>query len=138
MLSYWKEVTDMPNIYPYNYWILYAAIAALILTIIISLVQIARMAKEMMNFLQPRTAKLERDMKLMQIKMEVMNEKKAENAKKNKYIALALPILLAVYQQYSKDDEAKGIDGVIKSARTVMNNRNAESKLIKKVAAAIR
>ncbi len=128
----------MPDIYPYNYWILYAAIAALILTIIISLVQIARMAKEMMNFLQPRTAKLERDMKLMQIKMEVMNEKKAENAKKNKYIALALPILLAVYQQYSKDDEAKGIDGVIKSARTVMNNRNAESKLIKKVAAAIR
>ncbi len=128
----------MPDIYPYNYWILYAAIAALILTIIISLVQIARMAKEMMNFLQPRTAKLERNMKLMQIKMEVMNEKKAENAKKNKYIALALPILLAVYQQYSKDDEAKGIDGVIKSARTVMNNRNAESKLIKKVAAAIR
>ena len=128
----------MPDIYPYNYWILYAAIAALILTIIISLVQIARMAKEMMNFLQPKTAKLERDMKLMQIKMEVMNEKKAENAKKNKYIALALPILLAVYQQYSKDDEAKGIDGVIKSARTVMNNRNAESKLIKKVAAAIR
>ena len=128
----------MPDIYPYNYWILYAAIAALILTIIISLVQIARMAKEMMNFLQPKTAKLERNMKLMQIKMEVMNEKKAENAKKNKYIALALPILLAVYQQYSKDDEAKGIDGVIKSARTVMNNRNAESKLIKKVAAAIR
>ena len=128
----------MPDIYPYNYWILYAAIAALILTIIISLVQIARMAKEMMNFLQPKTAKLERDMKLMQIKMEAMNEKKAENAKKNKYIALALPVLLAVYQQYSKDDEAKGIDGVIKSARTVMNNRNAESKLIKKVAAAIR
>lgn len=128
----------MPDIYPYNYWILYAAIAALILTIIISLVQIARKAKEMMNFLQPRTAKLERNMKLMQIKMEAMNEKKAENAKKNKYIALALPVLLAVYQQYSKDDEAKGIDGVIKSARTVMNNRNAESKLIKKVAAAIR
>ena len=88
----------MPDIYPYNYWILYAAIAALILTIIISLVQIARMAKEMMNFLQPRTAKLERNMKLMQIKMEAMNEKKAENAKKNKYIALALPVLLAVYQ----------------------------------------
>lgn len=128
----------MPDIYPYNYWILYAAIAALILTIIISLVQISKMAKEMMNFLQPKTAKLERNMKLMQIKMEALNEKKAENAKKNKYITLALPILLAVYQQYSKDDEANGIDGVIKSARTVMNNRNAESKLIKKVAAAIR
>lgn len=128
----------MPNIYPYNYYILYAAIAALILTIIISLVQIAKMAKTMMNELQPKTEKLQRNLTLMQIKMDVMNEKKAENAKKNKYIMLALPILLAVYQQYKKDDEASGAQGVIKAARTVMTNRSEESKLIKKVAAAIK
>lgn len=128
----------MPNIYPYNYWILYAAIAVLIITLIVSLVQMAKMAKEMNSFLQPRTDKLQRDMKLMQIKIDVMNEKKAADAKKNKYIALALPILLAVYQTYKNDDEANGPQGVIKAARTVMNNRNEEAKLIKKISAAIR
>ena len=138
MLSYWKEVTDMPNIYPYNYWILYAAIAALIITLIVSLVQIAKMAKNMIAFIQPKAEVLKKKAKLMQIKTEVINEKRAADAKKNKYIMLALPVLLAVYQAYRDDDEAVGAKGVVKAARTVMNNRSEEAKLVKKISAAIR
>lgn len=128
----------MPNIYPYNYWILYAAIAVLIITIILSLLQIAKMAKDMMGFLQPKTEKLQRNLTLAKIKMDVMSEKKAADAKKNKYIMLAMPILLAVYQQYQKDDEATGVQGVVKSARSIYETRTAEAKLIKKVASSIR
>ena len=128
----------MPDITPYNYYILYAAIAMLVVTLILSLLQMARCAKDMLAFLQPKTDKLQRDLKIMQIKMDVMNEKKAADAKKNKYILLALPILLAVYQAYQKDDEAVGAKGVVKAAKAVYENRASEAKLIKKVAAAIR
>lgn len=128
----------MPDITPYNYWILYAAIAVLVLTLIVSLLQMARYAKDMLAFLQPKTDKLQRDLKIMQIKMDVMNEKKAADAKKNKYIMIALPILLAVYQAYQKDDEAVGPKGVVKAAKSVYESRSSEAKLVKKIASAIR
>lgn len=128
----------MPDIYPYNFYILYAAIAALVVVIIVSALQMAKMAKSAVNELKPKTDHLQKNLTLMQIKMDVMNEKKAADAAKNKYIMLALPILLAVYQAYQKDDEAVGAKGVVKAARTVMNSRSEEAKLIKKIAAAIR
>lgn len=128
----------MPDIYPYNFYILYGAIAALVVVIIISALQMAKMAKSAMNELKPKTDHLQKNLTLMQIKMDVMNEKKAADAKKNKYIMLALPILLAVYQAYQKDDEAVGAKGVVKAARTVMNNRSEEAKLVKKIAAALK
>ena len=128
----------MPDITPYNYWILYAAIALLVVTIILSLLQIARYAKEMLAFLQPKTEKLQRDLKIMQIKMDVMNEKKAADAKKNKYLMIALPLVLAVYQAYQKDDEATGPKGVVKAAKSVYESRTSEAKLVRKIAAAIR
>jgi hypothetical protein len=128
----------MPNIYPYNYWILYAAIAALIITLIVSLVQIAKMAKSMIAFIQPKADVLQKKAKLMQIKTEAMAEKKAEDAKKNKWIKLAMPILLAIYSTYRKDEEAHGPSGYVKAARTYFNNRNEEQKFIKKIRAAIK
>jgi hypothetical protein len=128
----------MFNIYPYNYWILYAAIAALIITIIVSAVQILKLLKSMADFLKPRMDHLQTNVKLATIKMEAMDEKKKEDAKKNKLILAALPILLAVYQAYKKDDEAVGAKGVVKAAKTVITNRQEEQKFIKKVASAIR
>jgi hypothetical protein len=128
----------MPNLYPYNYWILYAAIAVLVIYTILSLVKIAGMAKEMLAFLKPRTDKLQRELTLMQIKTEAMAEKKAEDAKKNKWIKLAMPILLAIYSTYRKDEEAHGPSGYVKAARTYFNNRNEEQKFIKKIRAAIK
>jgi hypothetical protein len=101
-------------------------------------VQIAKMVKSMIAFIQPKADVLQKKAKLMQIKTEVINEKRAADVKKNKYIMLALPVLLAVYQAYRDDDEAVGAKGVVKAARTVMNNRSEEAKLIKKISAAIR
>ena len=127
----------MPNIYPYNYWILYAAITALVITIIVSLVKIAGMAKEMMAFLKPKVDKLQREATLAQIKMNAMAEKKAEDEKKNKYLKLALPILLAIYSIYRKDETASGPQGYIKAAKTYFNTRSEEQKFIKKVRSAL-
>lgn len=128
----------MPNIYPYNYWILYAAIAVLVITLIVSLVKIAGMAKEMIAFITPRTEMLQRKAALTQIKLDAMAEKKAEDAKKNKVLKMVLPILLAIYSIYRKDDEANGPSGYIKAAKTYFNDRSEEQKFIKKIRAAIR
>ncbi|MDO4520553.1 MAG: hypothetical protein Q4D59_08715 [Erysipelotrichaceae bacterium] len=128
----------MPNIYPYNYWILYAAIAVLVITLIVSLVKIAGMAKEMIAFITPRTEMLQRKATLTQIKLDAMAEKKAEDAKKNKVLKMVMPILLAIYSIYRKDDEASGPSGYVKAAKTYFNDRSEEQKFIKKIRAAIR
>ena len=128
----------MPNIYPYNYWILYAAIAVLVITLIVSLVKIAGMAKEMIAFITPRTEMLQRKAQITQIKLDAMAEKKAEDAKKNKVLKMVMPILLAIYSIYRKDDEASGPSGYVKAAKTYFNDRSEEQKFIKKIRAAIR
>ncbi len=128
----------MPNLYPYNYWILYAAIAVLVIYTIVCLLKIAGMAKDMLAFLKPRTDKLQRELTLMQIKTEAMAEKKAEDAKKNKWLKLAMPILLAIYSTYRKDEEAHGPKGYVKAAKKYFNDRNEEQKFIKKVRAALK
>lgn len=128
----------MPNLYPYNYWILYAAIAVLVIYTIVCLLKIAGMAKDMLAFLKPRTDKLQRELTLMKIKTEAMAEKKAEDAKKNKWLKLAMPILLAIYSTYRKDEEAHGPSGYVKAAKTYFTRQSEEKKFIKKVRAALK
>ena len=128
----------MPNIYPYNYWILYAAIAVLVITLIVSLVKIAGMAKEMTAFITPRAEMLQRKAQITQIKLDAMAEKKAEDAKKNKVLKMVMPVLLAIYSIYRRDDEASGPAGYVKAAKTYFNDRSQEQKFIKKIRSAIR
>ena len=125
------------NLYPYNYWILYASIALLVIVLIKSLLDIAKAAKEAAAAVKPLTDDLNRNAALMKIKTDAINEKKQENAKKNKYLKLALPIVLGVYRQYRKDETATGPKGVVKSAQIYYANDKAQKELIKKVKEAL-
>jgi len=120
------------NIAPYNYWVLYAAIAAVVVSLLILVKKALEIPKAIKAF-DPYTTRMQRNLQLMQIKTDAMNEKKQEDAKKNKLLKLALPILLAIYEIYKKDDSMKGVKGFKDAALVYLNQGKADKALAKRL-----
>jgi len=120
------------NLYPYNYYIFYASIVLVIIFIILFLVSLVKMAKSLQPY-EPTLNNIEHNTKLMEIKMEAINEKKAEDAKKNKYLKIALPIVLAIKQIYDHNDEYHGLNGYKQAANDYVTNKRNEKDLLKKL-----
>ena len=83
------------SLYPYNYWILYAAIVLLILTVISSAVKAMKQLKSAME-IKSTLDKIEISSKKMSIKQEVIAEKAYENATRNKLMLAAIPVFLTL------------------------------------------
>ncbi|MCR5794726.1 MAG: hypothetical protein K6G61_05205 [Solobacterium sp.] len=122
---------------PYNYYILYASIALLVLFLILTAVKALKAVKEIKAATDPYTTSLNRNLKLMNIKTEVMAEKRAEDAKKNKYIKLAIPILLAIQKVYQNNDAMVGPKGYVQAAQKYFKDQKSEKDMIAKIKKAL-
>lgn len=118
---------------PYNYYILYASIGILVLSLILTALKALSSLKAMKAATDPYVKSMNTKIKLMNIKTEVLAEKKAENDKKNKYIKLAIPILLAIQKVYKNNDDMEGPKGYMQAAQKYMKDRQAENDLIAKI-----
>lgn len=121
------------NLYPYNFYILYASIALVVIMLIVLLVKLIKSAKTL-QAMQPALDSMSRNMKLLEIKSEVINES-SEASKKamQPYLTLA-PILFAIYMIYKNDEDLKGIKGYEKAARRYMDRQRDEKRIAKAVA----
>lgn len=124
------------NLYPYNYYVLYAALVLLLLFLILTAVKLLSTVKSL-NEMKPGIEHLQKNLQMMQIKTDVIKEKQAADAKRNALILKALPILLAVQAVYKSSDSYSGLKGYVNAAQKVFNDRNAEQKLITKIKKAL-
>jgi len=116
------------NLEPYNYWILYASLILLLLFLIITAVKAAKFAKTV-KAVKPTADHIQLNGKLAKIKIDAMQEKKKEDAEKNKKYQLLIPILLAIKHTYDADENLNGAKGMAKAAQRVVKNRNDQKKL---------
>ncbi len=125
------------NLYPYNYWILYAAIALLVISILALLAKLLKTAKTL-KAMTPQLEHMANQLKLAGIKAEVVKEKSDADLQRIKPLLTAAPILLAINSIYNKDDELEGIKGYSQAARRYASQKSSEQKLIKTISKAIR
>ena len=116
------------NLEPYNYWILYGALVLLLICLIIAGVKALKLLKAVKTY-QPVIDHMQTNTKLAQIKVEAMQEKKKEDAAKNKTLKLLIPILLAIKHTYDNDADLNGARGYAKAASQVVKKRTDERKL---------
>ena len=120
------------SFYPWNYWILYGSIVLLVIFIIMTAMKALGLLQELKT-LNDKTAGMQRNLKLMQIKTEAINEKSAEQKKKNKLFMTAIPILLAVQKAYKDNDSFEGAKGYVSAAKKVYEDRQSEKSFIAKI-----
>jgi len=118
------------NLEPYNYWILYASLVLLLLFLIVTVFKVLKLAKELKT-IKPTVDHIDLNGKLSKIKIDALQEKKKEDAEKNKIYQILLPILLAIKHAYDTDNNLNGTNGMIKAAQRVIKNRNDQKKLFK-------
>lgn len=117
---------------PYNYYVLYASLILLILFLIYTVVRAAHLLKtvsSMKTSLKP----VHDNVTLAKIKMEAMQEKKAEDSKKNKAASVLIPFLLLAYRLYKEDDELHGWKGYRKAAGRAMRLEKEEKRILSKL-----
>lgn len=110
------------NLNPYNYYILYLAILLLVICICITCMKAFSLLKEVKKK-KTDFDTIQNHVQLAKIKVEAMQEKKAETHKNDKYLKVLLPILLAVYTTYKNDEELEGMKGYRKAAGRVMDKK---------------
>lgn len=124
------------NLYPYNMWILYAAIALTVLFLVL-LIGKALKTVRTLNGMKPQLDEMQNHLKMMEIKTSVVDETSKTSKERLKPLLTALPILFAINSIYKKDDSLEGVKGYGSAARTYVTNQQAEQKLIKAVAKAL-
>lgn len=125
------------NLYPYNYWILYAAIGLTLICIIALLMKLLKTAKTL-KAMTPQLEHMNQQLKLASIKAEAVSEKSEADMKRIKPLLTALPILLAINSIYNKDDELEGIKGYGTAARKYIEKKSGEQQLAKAVSKILR
>lgn len=125
------------NLYPYNYWILYAAIGLTLICIIALLMKLLKTAKTL-KAMTPQLEHMNQQLKLASIKAEAVSEKSEADMKRIKPLLTALPILLAINSIYNKDDELEGIKGYGTAARKYVEKKSSEQQLAKAVSKILR
>ena len=121
------------NLYPYNFWVLYAAIALAVIFLIVLLVKLMKLAKTAAA-LEPQLSHMNDELKLMEIKSEVVKEKTTADWNRIRPLLVAIPVLYAIYAIYKNDDSLKGIKGYEKAARRYMDRQRDEKRIAKAVA----
>lgn len=120
------------NLEPYNYWILYAALALFLICVIIAGIKAGGLLKAIRS---QKTAadSIQKNVELAKIKVEAMKEKKSEDAEKNKKYRLLIPILLAIKHTYDNDENLNGVKGMAKATNQVLQKRTEQKKLFESI-----
>ena len=71
---------------------------------------------------------------MLKILSLLLQEKKQESHKNDKYFKVLLPLLAAIYTTYRDDDECHGIKGYKKACKTVFQKKNTSlSKIFSQI-----
>lgn len=116
------------NLAPYNTYILYAALVLLLIFLIVTGVKAGKLLKAV-KAVQPQAESIKTNVQLAKIKVDVMQEKKKEDAAKNKKYSILIPILLAIKHTYDADENLNGPKGMAKAANQVIRKRSEQKKL---------
>lgn len=116
------------NLYPYNYYILWAAVIALVIMLVLTMVHAVHLLKAVQEK-KPVLDNIQKNVQLAKIKTEAMKEKKEEDKKKDRWLKVALPFVLAIYEAYKQDDESHGIKGYKKAAKKVFADRKYQKRM---------
>ena len=122
----------MINLYPYNYYFLYFSIGILAIFIIVTLSKLMAIPKTL-EAKKPAIENLERQVKLLSIKSEAINEKQKEDSKMTSFVLKLIPVLLAIEGIYRKDDSLEGVSGVVTAAQKYINQDVEDQKLISRL-----
>lgn len=120
------------NLYPYNFWVLYAAIALAVIFLIVLLVKLMKLAKTAAA-LEPQLSHMNDELKLMEIKSEVVKEKTTADWNRIRPLLVAIPVLYAIYAIYKNDDSLKGIKGYGEAARKYAEKKATDRTIAKAV-----
>lgn len=120
------------NLEPYNYWILYAALALFLICVIIAGIKAGGLLKAIRSQ-KPAADSIQKNVELAKIKVEAMKEKKSEDAEKNKKYRLLIPILLAIKHTYDNDENLNGVKGMAKATNQVLQKRTEQKKLFESI-----
>lgn len=85
-----------------------------------------------MKQLEPQLQSIQKQSQWIEIKTSAISEKKEEDRKKNKYLKLLLPIVLAIHSIYKKDEDLHGVGGYAKATKRYVHQQNEEKKLFKR------
>jgi hypothetical protein len=122
------------NLYPYNTYILYAALILLIIYGIILVIHLSKLAQAI-KAKQPVFEEIQKNSELAQRKASAVKAKSDQDAKKLKQ---SLPVLLLVwsifqnYQQNKKDGE-RGRRGLHDATAKAFKERSQEDRFIRSV-----
>lgn len=119
---------------PYNYYVLYAALILLIIFLIYTAIKASHLLKTV-NGMKESLKPVNNQVTMAKIKVDAMQEKKAEDKKKDKIAAVVIPFLLYAYQLYKKDDDLHGLKGYGKAMTKAAANRKEEQRIIQKIKA---
>ena len=125
---------NKPFLEPYNFYVLYAALILLVIFLIYTALRAGKLLKTV-NHMKESVKPVSDQVTLAKIKVEAMQETKAENRKKDKIASVVIPFLLYAYQVYKKDDSLHGIRGYNKAMAKAASDRREEKKLIRKIKA---
>ena len=117
---------------PYNHYIFIVAIfvvVAFLVRLVMSLMGMVRAIAEK----KPVLDDIQRYATLAQVKTQAYAEKKAEDDAKNKYVKLALPIVIAIYEIYKKNPEMVGPKGFIDASKQYVTNIQNDKKLAQRI-----
>ena len=120
------------NIYPYNYYFLYATILLTVIFLIVTLVHLSRMQKSF-KAMNEEVAIINSEVKEMDRKTKVIKKEADDFQKKYGWLKTAVPIALAIHLIYKKNDDLKGVKGYQKATKVYMNDANAKRKLVQAV-----
>lgn len=125
---------DMNNfmIEPYNYYVLYASLILLIIFLVYTIVKAGHLLKTV-SAMKASVKPVNDNITLAKIKLEAMQEKKAEDRKKNKAASVVIPFLLLAYRLYKDDDELHGWKGYKKAAGRAMRLEKEEKRILSKL-----
>ena len=120
------------SLYPFNYYVLYFSIGLLLVFMVLTVKKLLTIPKTLAES-KPLLDVISNQAKLASLKTEAMNEKKKETEKYTKILAAAAPVLLAVVSIYKKNDDYKGVNGMVQAVKAYIRNDSAEKKLIRRI-----
>ncbi len=122
------------NLYPYNLWILYAAIIALIVYLIL-LIKHALPLLHALSGMKPNIDNIQNNVGSAAQKADAVGKKASKDFKRISDLLPVILLALAVKKDYD-EAEGSGLKQIEQSAVNVYRKRSDEQKMIKKIARA--
>ena len=125
------EVTGMLNFAPYNFWILYASIAILVITMFTTLSKVLKFGKAVSAY-KPQIASIQQNVQRSAVKAQAVAGRMNQIMSIVKPAIAALSLLLAAKALYDKREES-GISGFTKATSDVIAGRASKRGFVNAV-----